>query len=141
MVNKVILIGHLGKSPEVKQAKNGKDYTFLSIATKEVWKDKNTGEWQERTDWHRVAAWGDLASRCGRLEVGQLLYLEAKLKPYVDNYNGQSNFKNDVEAYVVRALSAPKSKGGQNGGNNRNEGRGNPNQNAGAGDYDDDIPF
>lgn len=79
MFNKVILIGRLGKNAEAKTAQNQKDYVVLSIATSESWKN-DRGEYDTRTEWHRVYAWGNLATFAKTLLKGQLISLEGKIK-------------------------------------------------------------
>ena len=80
-VNKVILVGNLGKDPEVRYANNGNAIANLSVATSDEWKDKNTGEKQERTEWHRVVLFGKLAEIAGQyLRKGSQVYLEGRLQ-------------------------------------------------------------
>jgi single-strand DNA-binding protein len=79
MFNKVILIGRLGKNAEVKTAQNKKDYVVLSVATSESWKN-DKGEYDARTEWHRVYAWGNLTNFAKTLQKGQLVSLEGKIK-------------------------------------------------------------
>jgi len=80
-INKVILIGNLGAKPEVKFASNGNAIANLSIATSESWTDKNTGEKQEKTEWHRVSLFGKLAEIAGKyLDKGSKVYIEGKLQ-------------------------------------------------------------
>ena len=80
-VNKVIIIGHLGRDPEMKYTPSGVPVANFSIATSETWKDKNTGEKQEKTEWHRIVAWNRLAEICGEyLKKGSQVYLEGKLQ-------------------------------------------------------------
>jgi single-strand DNA-binding protein len=79
MFNKVILIGRLGKNAEAKTAQNKKDYAVLSLATSESWKNEQ-GEYETRTEWHRVYAWGNLATFAKTLMKGQLISLEGKIK-------------------------------------------------------------
>ena len=79
MFNKVILIGRLGKNAEVKTAQNKKDYAVLNLATSESWKN-DKGEYETRTEWHRVYAWGNLANFAKTLQKGQLVSLEGKIK-------------------------------------------------------------
>lgn len=79
-VNKVILVGRLGKDPEVKYTQDGTPVANFSIATDESWKDKE-GEKQERTEWHNIVAWKKLAEICGSyLKKGSQVYLEGKLQ-------------------------------------------------------------
>ena len=75
MFNKVILIGRLGKNAEVKTAQNKKDYAVLNLATSESWKN-DKGEYETRTEWHRVYAWGNLANFAKTLLKGQLVSLD-----------------------------------------------------------------
>lgn len=81
-VNKVILIGNLGADPEIKYTSSGNvPVASLRIATSERWQDKSTGEWQERTEWHRVTAWRHLAERAERfLAKGKQVYIEGRLE-------------------------------------------------------------
>ena len=80
-VNKVILIGNLGADPEVRNFPNGGKVCNLSIATSENWKDRNTGERRERTEWHRVVLWRQLAELAeNHLSKGDRVYVEGKLK-------------------------------------------------------------
>ena len=79
MFNKVILIGRLGKNAEVKTAQNKKEYVVLSVATSESWKNEK-GEYDTRTEWHRVYAWGTLVNFAKTLQKGQLVNLEGKIK-------------------------------------------------------------
>jgi len=80
-INKVILLGHLGKDPEVKYMPNGNAVANITIATSESWKDKNTGQQQGRTEWHRVVIFGKLAEIAGQyLKKGSLVYIEGQLQ-------------------------------------------------------------
>jgi single-strand DNA-binding protein len=80
-INKVILVGNLGQKPEVKFASNGNAIANLSVATSESWTDKNTGQKQEKTEWHRVSLFGKLAEIAGQyLDKGSKVYVEGKLQ-------------------------------------------------------------
>lgn len=80
-INKVILVGNLGAKPEVKYASNGNAIANLSVATSESWTDKNTGQKQEKTEWHRVSVFGKLAEIAGQyLDKGSKVYVEGKLQ-------------------------------------------------------------
>jgi len=80
-INKVILLGHLGRDPEVKYMPNGNAVANITIATSESWKDKNTGQQQDRTEWHRVVIFGKLAEIAGQyLKKGSLVYIEGQLQ-------------------------------------------------------------
>jgi single-strand DNA-binding protein len=79
-VNKVILVGRLGKDPEMKHTSGGTPVTDFSLATDEVWRDSQ-GEKQQRTEWHNIVAWGKLAEICGDyLRKGRLVYIEGRLQ-------------------------------------------------------------
>lgn len=80
-VNKVILVGNVGGDPEVRYAPNGTAFANITLATSESWKDKQTGQLQERTEWHRVVFSGKLAEIVGQyVTKGQQLYIEGKLR-------------------------------------------------------------
>ncbi|MGK2896815.1 MAG: single-stranded DNA-binding protein [Candidatus Makana argininalis] len=99
-VNKVILIGKLGNDPEIKNMVNGSTMVNISIATSEIWKDKNTGEKKEKTEWHRVVFFGKIADIAGEyLHKGSQVYIEGSLhtRKWQDN-NG--NYKYITEVIV-----------------------------------------
>lgn len=105
MVNKVTLIGNLGKDPEVKHFENGGSVARITLATNESYRDKE-GNWQNQTEWHNVVAWRSLADRAEKeLKKGSLVYVEGKLKTrqYKDN-NGVDRYVTEVEAYTLRSL-------------------------------------
>lgn len=80
-INKVILVGNLGQKPEVKYGSTGNAMVNLSVATSEAWTDKNTGQKQEKTEWHRVSLFGKLAEIAGQyLDKGSKVYVEGKLQ-------------------------------------------------------------
>ena len=80
-INKVILVGNLGQDVELKYTADGKAVTTLSVATSETWNDRNTGQKQERTEWHRVSLFGKLAEIAGQyLHKGSKVYVEGKLQ-------------------------------------------------------------
>jgi len=84
-VNKVILVGRLGRDPEVRYTPDGTAVANFSIATSEEWRDKNSGEKKERTEWHRIVAWRRLGEICGQyLTTGREVYVEGSLqtRPY-----------------------------------------------------------
>ena len=97
-VNKVILVGNLGQDPEVKHTPNGAAITTISIATSESWKDKNTGQMQESTEWHRVVFFGKLAEIAGEyLRKGSQVYIEGKLKTRKwQDKQGQDRYTTEV---------------------------------------------
>jgi len=80
-VNKVILVGRLGRDPELKYTANGVPFCRFSMATDDVWNDKNSGERQERTEWHNIVVWDRLAEICNQyLTKGKLVYIEGALQ-------------------------------------------------------------
>lgn len=97
-INKVILLGHLGRDPEVKYMPNGNAVTNMTIATSESWKDKNTGQPQDRTEWHRVVIFGKLAEIAGQyLKKGSLVYVEGQLqtRKWTDQ-SGQDRYSTEI---------------------------------------------
>lgn len=97
-VNKVILVGTLGADPDVKYAANGNAIANLSVATSEEWNDKNTGQKQQKTEWHRVSIFGKLAEIAGQyLKKGSQVYLEGKLQTRKwQDQNGQDRYTTEV---------------------------------------------
>ena len=97
-VNKVILVGRLGKEPEVRYTPDGKAITNITLATSETWKDKNTGQRQERTEWHRIVFFGGVAGVAGEyLHKGSQVYLEGKLQTRKwEDKNGQDRYSTEV---------------------------------------------
>jgi single-strand DNA-binding protein len=141
-VNKVILIGNLGRDPEVRYMPNGQAVANVTIATSENWKDKNTGEQQERTEWHRVVFFRRLAEIAGEyLKKGSKVYIEGKLqtRKWQDN-QGQDRYTTEIVANEMQMLD---SKGASNNFSSQPSemDMGNEPQMATAGDFDDDIPF
>ena len=105
MVNKVTLIGNLGKDPEVRHFDNGGSVARITLATNESYRDKD-GNWQNQTEWHTVIAWRNLADRAEKeLKKGSLVYVEGKLKTrqYKDS-NGVDRYVTEVEALTLRSL-------------------------------------
>ena len=98
-VNKVILVGRLGADPEVKHLQNDRAVCNLSVATSEQWKDKQSGQKQEKTEWHRVTVWGEQAENCGKfLAKGREVYIEGKLQTRSYEKDGQKHYATDVVA-------------------------------------------
>lgn len=97
-INKVILIGTLGQDPEVKYMPSGGAVANISIATSESWKDKNTGEQKEKTEWHRIAIFGKLAEIAGEyLRKGSKVYIEGQLQTRKwQNQQGQDQYTTEV---------------------------------------------
>lgn len=120
-VNKVIIVGNLGAEPEIKQMPNGGRIARLNIATSESWKDKNSGERQERTEWHRVSIYNDnLVGICERfLHKGSKVYLEGQLetRKWQDKDTGQDRYSTEIALRPFRGeLTMLDSKGGNSGG-------------------------
>lgn len=114
-VNKVILIGRLGKDPEVKSTPSGMQVAKFSIATDERFTDKS-GEKQERTEWHNIVAWSRLAEICGQyLRKGKLVYIEGSLRTdsWDDKETGQKKYRTEIVARDMQMLG---SKGEDDGG-------------------------
>ena len=104
MINKIELIGHVGQDPELRDA-NGTPVCKFSVATKESWKDK-AGEWQNKTEWHNVVVWRDLADRTAKyIKKGMLVYIEGKMtyRKY-QNKDGVDVKSADLVARVVKSL-------------------------------------
>jgi len=117
-VNKVILVGTLGKDPEVKFLPNGNAVCNFSMATSEAWRDKNSGEMQEATEWHNISMFGKLAEIAGEyLRKGSKAYIEGKLKTrsWDDQATGQKRYKTEVQADQLQMLDNKAADGGGGG--------------------------
>jgi single-strand DNA-binding protein len=146
-VNKVILIGNLGRDPEVRYTPNGVAVATLTIATSESWKDKQTGENQEKTEWHRVVMFNRLGEIAGEyLRKGSKVFIEGRLqtRKWQDKTTGQDRFTTEIVADNMQMLD---SKGGSGAGNtesapmtDRSSGEA-PQSNPVDASFDDDIPF
>lgn len=116
-VNKVILVGRLGVDPELKYTQSGQAIARFSVATSEQWKDKNSGQPQERTEWHRIVVWGKMAEICGQhLAKGRQVYIEGKLqtRSWEDQASGQKKYSTEITANTVQFLGgASERSGGQ----------------------------
>ena len=142
MINKAILIGRLGRDPEVRYAQSGTAVTTFTVATSERWKDKNSGEMQERTEWHRIVAFGKLGEICGEyLTKGKQVYIEGRLQTRSWEQDGVTRYTTEIVASDMKMLE-PKGAAGGGGGGYRDQ--------KPSGDYpepsyqepaDDDIPF
>ena len=99
-VNKVTLVGNLGRDPEVRAMQNGDKIVQLSVATSDRWKDKNSGEQRERTEWHRVVIFNDALGRIAEqyLKKGSTVYLEGQLqtRKWTDQQSGQEKYTTEV---------------------------------------------
>ena len=153
-VNKVILVGTLGKDPETRYMPSGSAVTNMRIATNEQWKDKQTGEQQERTEWHSIAMFGRLAEIAAEyLRKGSQIYVEGKLRTRKwQDKEGKDRWTTEIVADEMQMLGG---KGGgasagagatagaaAGGGGSSGGGRAAVNDSgAPPGDFDDDIPF
>jgi single-strand DNA-binding protein len=146
-VNKVILIGNLGRDPEVRYSPNGGAIANITLATSESWKDKNTGEQVDKTEWHRVVFFRRLAEIVGEyLKKGSKVYIEGKLQTRKwQDKEGNDRYTTEVVANEMQMLD---SRGGSTS-YNQDEAPAaqstpqpaSQEQPAPAGDFDDDIPF
>ena len=137
-VNKVILIGNLGKDPEIRYSPSGGAIANLTLATSESWKDKNTGEKVEKTEWHRVVAFKRTAEIMGEyLKKGSKVYIEGKLQTRKwQDKEGKDRYTTEVVANDMQMLDS------RTGGGTQQEAPQQAQQSAPAGgDFDDDIPF
>lgn len=137
-INKVILVGNLGKDPETRYSADGAAITNITIATSESWKDK-TGEQQERTEWHRVVFFGKLAEIAGSyLKSGSKVYVEGKLRTRKWDDNGIDRWMTEVVADEFQMLDKREhggDAGAVQGGNRQQPSHPEPEM------FDDDIPF
>lgn len=108
-VNKVILIGRLGRDPELKYTASGTAYCRFSIATDDVWNDRNSGERQERTEWHNIVAWEKLAEICGQyLAKGRMVYIEGSIQSRQwDDQEGNKRTSFEIRARDMVLLGGP----------------------------------
>ena len=115
-VNKVILIGNVGSDPELKYTTNGAGVSNFSVATNETWMDKNTNERQERTEWHRIVAWGRLAEICNQyLKKGSKVYIEGRLQTRSwEGQDGQKRYTTEIVAGEMQMLDSREDAGGGN---------------------------
>lgn len=105
-INKVILIGNLGADPETRYTASGTAVTTISLATTDTWRDKQTGENQERTEWHRVVFWNRLAEIAGEyLRKGRQVYVEGRLQTRKwQDQNGQDRYTTEIVASEMQML-------------------------------------
>ncbi len=104
MVNKAILVGHLGKTPELRQA-SGRPFCVLNVATSRRWTDKASGDRKEETEWHYVEVWGGLAEQCAQfLATGRLVYVEGRLETeqWTEKPSGHERRRVKIVASTVR---------------------------------------
>ena len=145
-VNRVILVGHLGQDPEVRYMPNGNAVANISVATSETWKDKQTGESKDKTEWHRVVIFGRLAEIAGEyLKKGSQVYIEGQLQ--TRKWQDQSGIDHYTTEIVVNTggtmqmLGSRENSADDRGHSTQNTLSGKTNQNAPPMDFDDGIPF
>lgn len=167
-VNKVILVGNLGRDPEIRYAPSGDAICNISIATTDTWKDKQSGEKRESTEWHRVVFFGRLAEIAGQyLKKGRAIYVEGRLQTRKwQDQNGQDRYTTEIRGNEMQMLGGRGEGGGDvpmgddyGGGNQARDGGNRPapqsrpqqggdkpapasgDSGGGFGDFEDDIPF
>ncbi len=135
-VNKVILIGNLGQDPETRSTQAGNMVANFSVATSSNWRDKETGENKEKTEWHRVVAFGKLAEICGQyLHKGSKVYIEGSLQTGEWEKDGQKHYKTEIIAREMNMLDSKQDY--EQGAKADHKSLNAP----GGDDFDDDIPF
>jgi single-strand DNA-binding protein len=151
-VNKVILIGNLGRDPEVRYSPSGQAIANVTIATSESWKDKNTGEKQEKTEWHRVVFFSRLAEIAGEyLKKGSQVYIEGRLQTRKwQDKDGVERYTTEIVANEMQMLGSRAGAGAPADSFNQEPsyaeagsggGKKAPAKSQGGGEFDDDIPF
>jgi single-strand DNA-binding protein len=145
-VNKVILVGRLGKDPEVKTTPSGQTVAKFSLATDEKFTNRS-GERQERTEWHNIVVWGKLADICGQyLQKGKLVFIEGRIQTdsWDDKETGQKKYRTEIICSDMKMLGSKSEGGGSGdrsgGGSYAGAGR----SNSASSDFvedDDEVPF
>ena len=145
-VNKAILVGRLGKDPEVKATPNGNTVAKFSLATDEKFTDRD-GNKQERTEWHNIVAWGKLGEICGQyLRKGKLVYIEGKIRTdsWEDKETKQKRYRTEIIADTMRMLdkkSDEEGGGSYSGGGYAGARKSTPSSSAAPEMDDDEVPF
>ena len=142
-LNKVLIIGRLGQDPDLQYTPSGVAVAKFSVATSETWKDKDSGEKQEKTEWHRIVVWRRLAEICGEyLSKGSQVYIEGKLQTRQwEDKDGNKRWTTEIVANQMQMLG---SKGDGGGGGQKTASReyvGDPPPERPGVDDSDDIPF
>jgi len=155
-VNKVILVGNLGKDPEIRKLNNGDPVVNLSVATSESWRDKQSGERKEKTEWHRVVIFNENIAKVAEqyLKKGSTVYIEGQLQTRKYEQNGVEKYSTEIVLQKFRGeLTMLGGKGGGEGKSYEDEGGGSFTSKAGgkrtssgpsesfSQDLDDEIPF
>ncbi|MDH3532507.1 MAG: single-stranded DNA-binding protein [Gammaproteobacteria bacterium] len=141
-INKVIIVGNLGGDPETRYMPSGSAVTNLTVATNESWKDKQTGEQKERTEWHKVAMFNRLAEIAAEyLRKGSQVYIEGKLRTRKwQDRDGNDRWTTEIIADEMQMLGG-RGEGSVPMGSSRDSAPSSPPPQAGPDDFDDDIPF
>ena len=145
-LNKVLLIGRLGADPEIKQMVNGKSVARLSLATSQTWKDKNTGERKEKTEWHRIVVFNEGLVNVVQqyLKKGAQIYVEGQLttRKWKDEQSGQDKYSTEI---IIQGYNSSLTMlgGGNSGGiaNDTNQSSNNEEVSQISNEMDDEIPF
>jgi single-strand DNA-binding protein len=146
-INKVILIGNLGRDPELRYTQNGQPVANFSLATSEQWTDKNSGEKVEKTEWHRIVVWGRTAEHCSQyLAKGRTVYIEGRLQTRDwEDKEGQKRSTTEINAQTVQFLGGPRGQNQPDAGSSQSSSPDQPS--SGGGDSGappvpgDDVPF
>ena len=140
-VNKVILVGHLGRDPENRYLPSGEQVTSIAVATTDRWRDKATGDMKEQTEWHRISFFGKLAEIAGQyLKKGSQVYIEGRIRTnkYTDR-DGVERYQTQIIADTMQMLGSKQDGSAQPAGTKRN--RYSEAKESGRMPPDDDIPF
>lgn len=149
-VNKAIIVGNLGRDPEMRYTQSNTAVCNFTVATTDTWSDRN-GEKQERTEWHRIVAWGRLAEICSQyLQKGKQVYIEGRLQTREwEDQQGQKKYTTEIVAQTMQMLGRPgdfQGGGGGGGGGQprqaqQSQGGNDPFGDPPMGNDDDDLPF
>lgn len=130
-INKCIILGNLGQDPKIQHMPSGGAVTSISVATSESWKDKNTGQQEQRTDWHRIVFFNKLAEIAGQyLKKGSKVYIEGSLRTRAWDKDGEKRYATEIVASEMQMLDS-KGEGVSGAGNATQQ----------TPEFDDDIPF
>jgi len=137
-INKTITVGNLGQDPETRYTASGAAITNITVATSESWKDKTTGEPQEKTEWHRIVFFNRLAEIAGEyLKKGSQVYVEGKLQTRKwEDKEGNDRYSTEIVGNQLQMLGSRGNPAPQ-----QQQGGGQTPQNNSAPEFDDDIPF
>lgn len=147
MINKVILVGRLGKDPEIRSTPQGTSVVKFTVATDEKFTNR-AGEKQERTEWHNITAWDKLAEICGQyLKKGKLVYIEGSLRTesWDDKETGQKKYRTEIVANTMKMLDRRGDEGPGGGGGGYSQSRGTTGSGRPASpemqEDDEEVPF